>query len=100
MQGGAWLFFTLFAVVLILTYMSIRREWASPAVTAALSMMMSMTSMMLTALAQGNPVYQAVIVGLLVGGLFSGATLAVAWYFHTSARRVQSARQIQQGDGE
>jgi hypothetical protein len=35
------------------------------------------------ALAQGNVLGHALLVGLLMGVLFSGAVLAVSWYFHT-----------------
>jgi hypothetical protein len=91
MQGGAWLFFLLFAVVIIGTYLSIRREWVAPNITAGVSVVLSIVLMILMSLAQSNPLYQAVIVGILVGGLFSGATLAVAWYFHGGELRSRQA---------
>jgi hypothetical protein len=94
MQGAAWIFFVLFAAVLIGTYLSIRRGWASPGITAGVSIIMSITSMIMVSLAQGNPVIWAVIVGILVGGLFSGATLAVAWYFHSNELRAQQGGEV------
>jgi hypothetical protein len=98
MQGGAWLFFLLFAAVIVGTYLSIRREWVAPNITAGVSVVLSIVMMILMSLAQSNPLYQAVIVGILVGGLFSGATLAVAWYFHGNELRARQANS-EQADG-
>jgi peptidoglycan biosynthesis protein MviN/MurJ (putative lipid II flippase) len=81
MQQMAWLFFVLFAVILAGMYLSIRRQWLAPGLTAALGVIASIVLMTLTSLGQGNMPVQAVIVGILLGGLFSGATLAIAWYF-------------------
>ncbi|MBZ0292273.1 MAG: hypothetical protein K8L99_06865 [Anaerolineae bacterium] len=84
MQGLAWVFFVLLALVLLGSYLAIRREWMPPLMTALLSVVLSVILMILVSLGQQNGVLQAVVVGILVGGIFSGATLAVAWYFHTN----------------
>jgi CDP-diglyceride synthetase len=81
MQQQAWLFFVLFALILAGMYLSIRRQWLAPGLTAAAGVIASIVLMTLTSLGQGNMPVQAVIVGILLGGLFSGATLAIAWYF-------------------
>jgi CDP-diglyceride synthetase len=81
MQQMAWLFFVLFAVILAGIYLSIRRQWLAPGLTAAIGVVASIVLMTLTSLGQGNMPVQAIIVGILLGGLFSGATLAIAWYF-------------------
>jgi CDP-diglyceride synthetase len=81
MQQLAWLFFVLFAIILAGMYLSIRRQWLAPGLTAAVGVIASIVLMTLTSLGQGNMPVQAVIVGILLGGLFSGATLAIAWYF-------------------
>lgn len=91
MQGTAWIFFVLLAVVLLVTYLAIRREWFSPTLTALGSMLLSMLLMILVALGQDNGLLQAVIVGIFVGGMFSGATLGIAWYFHSSEVRPQDS---------
>ncbi len=91
MQGMAWVFFALFALALVGMYLGIRRSWAAPGVIAAAGVAASIILMTLTALAQNNLLIQAIIVGVLVGGLFSGATLAVAWYFHSSELRARYA---------
>lgn len=82
MQGFALLVFAAFALVLAGTYLSIRREWFKPGITAGVSIVLCMILMTMVSFAQGNLAIQAIIVGILVGGLFSSATLAVAWYFH------------------
>jgi hypothetical protein len=87
MQGSALIFFALLAAVLLLTYLAIRREWFAPTATATASVIGSMLLMALVSLAQGNSVLQAVIVGIVVGALFSGATLGIAWYFHSAELR-------------
>lgn len=87
LQGVAWLFFVLMALILMLSYLAIRREWFPPAVTAGTAVITSVIFMVLTSLSQGNSLIQAVIVGILIGGLFSGATIGLAWYFHSSTQR-------------
>ena len=87
MQGSAFIFFALFALVIAGMYLAIRRQWAAPGMVAAVGVVLSILFMVLMSLAQGNAVLQALLVGILVGGLFSGATLAIAWYFHSNELR-------------
>ncbi|GIL08751.1 MAG: hypothetical protein BroJett033_2620 [Chloroflexota bacterium] len=87
MQGSALIFFALLAAILLLTYVAIRREWFAPTGTAAASVIASVVAMTLVSLAQGNGVLQAVVVGIVVGALFSGVTLGIAWYFHSAELR-------------
>jgi len=51
--------------------------------TAAVGIGLSIILMVLVSLAQNNLPIQAVIVGVLLGGVFSGITLVAAWYFHS-----------------
>lgn len=83
----AGVIFVIFALLLAGIYLSIRRQWLAPAVTAGLGVVASMFTMTLFSLAQNNVPVQAIIVGILLGGLFSGATLAIAWYFHNNEMR-------------
>ncbi|MBZ0282202.1 MAG: hypothetical protein K8L97_15785 [Anaerolineae bacterium] len=99
MQGFALLLFAVFALVLAGTYLSIRREWFKPGITAAVSIVLSMILMTLVSLAQNNLAIQAIIVGVLVGGLFSSATLAVAWYFHRNELRARYMAEREQNTG-
>ena len=89
MQGASWIFFGLFAVILVMTYLAIRREWAAPMIVAAGSVIASILAMALTSLAQGNMIIHAIAVGIVVGSVFSGATLAIAWYFHSNELRAR-----------
>lgn len=83
MSPSAFLFFGIFALVLVTTYLGVRRQWAEPSVIAGGGVLGSIILIGMMALAQGNSIAQAIIVGILVGGIFSGATLAIAWYFHS-----------------
>lgn len=91
MQGLAFLFFIIFAAVLVAMYVGIRRELAGPGLIAGVGVILSMILMVLVSLAQENSLIQAIVVGILVGGLFSGVTLAVAWYFHSNELRARYA---------
>jgi hypothetical protein len=86
-----WVIFVVFALILTGIYLSIRRQWFAPGLTAGLGVVASMILMTLFSLAQNNLPIQAIIVGILLGGLFSGATLAAAWYFHSNEMRAHYA---------
>ncbi|MCB9456088.1 MAG: hypothetical protein H6671_08885 [Anaerolineaceae bacterium] len=92
MQGMAFILFAVFALVLVGLYLAIRREWLRPGLTAGIGVALSIILMALISLAQNNPPIQAVIVGVVLGAAFSGATLAVAWYFHSQERRASFAQ--------
>jgi hypothetical protein len=81
MQGIAWVFFMLMALVLVFIYLAIRREWLAPGLTAGGGVVLTIVLMVLTALGQGNGALQAIVVGIVVGGIFSGSTVGIAWYF-------------------
>lgn len=88
MQSFAgWILYLFFALILFGMYLAIRREWAPPGIVAGLGIVTSIACMILISLSQGNMAVQAVIVGILIGLLFSLATLAGAWYFHTKEMR-------------
>ena len=76
------IFYAIFALILVWMYLAIRRRWVAPGFAAAVGIIGSVISMLLMSVSQGNTALHAIVVGLLVGGFFSGATLATAWYFH------------------
>jgi ABC-type Fe3+-siderophore transport system permease subunit len=82
-----WFFFLLFVMVLVFMYLSIRREWLPPTMTAAGGVFASIVLMILFSFAQQNMPIQAVIVGTAMGAVFSIATLVIAWFFHRNALR-------------
>jgi ABC-type Fe3+-siderophore transport system permease subunit len=92
MQGSALLLFVIFALVLAAMYLSIRRAWFAPGATAAIGVVLSIIIMVMISLAQNNLPIQAVIVGVILGGIFSGVTLAAAWYFHSQELRARFAQ--------
>jgi hypothetical protein len=83
----AVLLFIIFGVILLGMYIAIRRRIGHPALVAGLGVLLSITVMTFNGLAQGNTIYQAIFAGLLVGGLFSGGTVIIAWYFTSSEQR-------------
>lgn len=86
MQGLGLIFFFAFAVILLMTYIALRRGWAAPGRIALFGMVGSVLTMTLSMLSQpGVMPLQAVFFGVLAGVLFCGAALAVAWYFQRSA---------------
>lgn len=87
MTPAALVFFLLFGVILVATYIGIRRRLLPPTAVATFGVVGSVGALILFSLAQGNHIVQAIIVGLLVGGLFSGGILAMAWYFETNAKK-------------
>ena len=81
------LFFAVFGIILFVMYIAVRRRWASPMIVAAVGVIASVVVITLMSLTEGNHIYQALFVGLLVGGLFSAGTLAIAWYFLSQEER-------------
>ncbi len=83
MPISAMIFFVLFVAILVGAYLVMRRgampsRWATAA--AVLGAIISMT---LFALAQGNMMAQALVVGLVIGGGFSIIFLLMARFFHS-----------------
>lgn len=91
LDGSSLVFFFLFAVVQVVTYLAIRRQWGRPVAVAVGCVLLSIITMVLTSLGQNNAIIQAIIVGIVIGTVFSGATLAIAWYFHSSELRAEYA---------
>lgn len=88
----AFVFFALFALAIIGMYLAIRRRYAPPGVTAVVGVLAAVISMTLFSLAQANLLAHALLVGLLMGGGFAVATLALASYFLGSELRAEYAR--------
>lgn len=85
MQGLSLIFFFIFALILLLTYVALRRGWAHPGRVAGASILGCAIAMTLTLLAQPDvSPFQGIFFGILIGAGFAGATLAVAWYFQRS----------------
>jgi ABC-type Fe3+-siderophore transport system permease subunit len=87
-----WLFFILFVLVLFFIYISIRRQWLPPMITAAGGVFASIVLMILFSFAQQNMPIQAVIVGSLMGTVFSIATLVIALFFQRNEQRTMQSQ--------
>jgi len=88
MQNAAGLiFFGIFAITLFVMYILIRRRIGPASLIAAAGVIISIISFMLFTLAQGNTLVWAVVVGLVIGGLFSATALAAAYYFTSTENR-------------
>ena len=95
-------FFILFALILFASYTSLRRELAPPRLVALVSTVGSIIALTLFLLldddATTTTAYR-VIVGIIAGSLFSGLTLVIALYFHTSdAQAKRSAKEYWEQD--
>lgn len=94
MQPASFLFFFLFAGIILVTYIALRRGVGRPALVSFLGVISSVIAMVLFSLSQDNGMLQALVVGVLVGGFFSVAALAIAAYFQGNEMR-EAARRAQ-----
>lgn len=78
---GSITFLALFAIATVLIYLSVRRSWLSITSSAGLGAVACTVSFVLFSLSQGNLFIQALIVGVLLGLLFTGMTVAMAAFF-------------------
>lgn len=88
---GGLLFFFLFCVIQVITYVVVRRRLLPSAVMGLISVVGGIISITLMALAQETNIYQAVFAGIVVGLPLSGGTLAMALYFLRSEQRLAQA---------
>lgn len=86
-------FFLLFALVLVGMYVGIRREMMPLTMTAALGTIGSILFMVLFMLGRTSVTGQAIVMGIIVGALFAGATIGLAWYFHTNGTAADPRRE-------
>ncbi|MCC6616690.1 MAG: hypothetical protein IT320_24665 [Anaerolineae bacterium] len=96
-SGFSVVFFLIFCLILIWVYMAIRRQWAAPGFVAAVGIIGTVISMLLMSVSQGNVALHAIVVGIVLGVLFTGATIAVARYFNL---KQGYARQVQPHSGD
>jgi hypothetical protein len=93
MSLGSLFFFLLFIAVIVFSYVGLRRAWAAPTRISAACVAGCMITMFGFALSQEGVVFlHAALVGLIVGGGFGIATLAVALYFQGNEMR-ENAKQ-------
>jgi hypothetical protein len=81
-------FLALFAVVTLLTYLAIRRRWLSTTLSTIIGGAANIIFFVLFSLAQGDPFTRALAVGVFLGLIFTGMTVAIAGYFNGTAARL------------
>lgn len=86
---GALFFFFLFVATIVFSYLAVRRRLLAPVMIGALCIGGSVVFILLFALAQGAIFLHALLVGVVIGGAFGLATLAVALYFQGNELRQQ-----------
>lgn len=91
MTSTAWIAFVLFALVIVLTYLGARRQWASMTILATGGAVAASFLMTLLGLAQGNDALLAIIIGVLLGVVFTVATISIASFFNANDARQQAA---------
>ncbi len=77
-----FVFYILFAIVQVGMYLGIRRNWLPLGQLAGGGIGISIVLALAIAFASGNALLQALFVAVALGGVISGATLAIALYFH------------------
>lgn len=91
----SYVFFVAFALIILATYMAVRRGWGNIRIVAALCMLGSVVTMTLSQVSRvgagGNPL-AAGLIGGLIGALGAGAVLSLAWYFHNQEMRADYRR--------
>ena len=88
-----FMFFILFAVVILTSYITVRRRLAPPRVTAVVSMLgciITMTLYLLTERQATKATYN-VILGVVAGATFSALALGMAWFFQSLETRPDAA---------
>ncbi len=89
----ALLFFATFAIILVGTYLAIRRGIPRPGLVSAACVVLNVILMSLFASSQPDVIWlHALLVGVLLGGGLSLAALAMAWYFHGNDVREQKLK--------
>lgn len=88
-----FIFFLLFAGTLAFMYLSVRRGWLPGSWTAGGGVLACIITMTLFTIARGTSILQGVVTGIFLGAIFAGATLAIAWYFHSNEIRAYQAAQ-------
>lgn len=94
-MGSFWsvLLFVIFALVLLFGYVAMRRKFMRTGYVVAYMLIGSIAAMFLVSLTSGNSIFQAAFIGICIGGVFSGITASIAWYFQRAEARKHASTQ-------
>jgi hypothetical protein len=84
LSGSSIILFALFAIVLIAMYIIVRRGMAPVGPVALVGTIVNIILAALVAISADNHPAQVIFVGLVVGGLFSIASVTMAAYFRSN----------------
>ncbi len=84
MNAIGWFLYVVFAMVLVSSYIVIRRGLAPTGLVATGTIIINVLLVMGISLAQGNHPVQAIIVGLLIGSVISALAVAAAAFFRAN----------------
>ncbi|MBN1964345.1 MAG: hypothetical protein JW910_06850 [Anaerolineae bacterium] len=90
MAGPALILFVLFALVIVAMYLGVRRMWVRTGVLAAVGALLSSALMALFGIAQGTDPALAIPIGVVIGGVFTAATVSIASFFNANEQRAVS----------
>lgn len=81
---GAIIFLVLFLVATLLEYLSVRRRWLSSMATAIVGGIATTVFFILYSLSRGNVIEQALVVGPVIGIIFTALTVGAAAFFRAN----------------
>ena len=81
---GATIFLILFAISTVYLYLAVRRGWRRLAPSIVIGCIVNPLLFLMYSLARGNVFLQALVVGLIVGLLFTALTISIAAYFRNN----------------
>lgn len=85
---GSLLLLILFAISVTATYLAVRRGWMRTAPASVIGGVINIVLISIYAASQGNPIPQAVTIGVALGLLFTLMSISVGAYFlaHSAER--------------
>ncbi|HRE48220.1 MAG TPA: hypothetical protein PLD47_10885 [Aggregatilineales bacterium] len=81
---GAFTFLILFALTTLITYLAIRRRWTTIPLAATVGIFANVIFFILFSLAQGNVFLHALLVGVILGVVFTGMAAIMASFFRNN----------------
>ena len=81
---GATIFLVFFGLSTLAVYLAVRRGWIKPLTGAIFGTIINSMFFMMYSLAKGNLFLQAMVVGIILGVLFTALTVTIAQFFRNN----------------